>query len=103
MKKLLLLIISLFIISCSNTSIYRVTITQGTVFKQDDIDKLEVGMTKDQVTYVMGQPSFENFFEKNVWNYFFQIKTGQDIRDERRAKIIFDENGLLSEVVVIKI
>ena len=50
MKKLLLLIISLLIISCSNTSIYRVTITQGTVFKQDDIDKLEVGMTKDQLT-----------------------------------------------------
>jgi outer membrane protein assembly factor BamE len=97
MKKLLLLIISLFIISCSNTSIYRVTITQGTVFKQDDIDKLEVGMTKDQVTYVMGQPSFENFFETDVWNYFFQIKK------ERRAKIIFDENGLLSEVIVIKI
>tara|TARA_B100002019_G_C21243507_1_gene586930 strand:- start:1324 stop:1635 length:312 start_codon:yes stop_codon:yes gene_type:complete len=103
MKKFLLLIISLLVISCSNTSIYRVTITQGTVFSQEDIDKLEIGMTKDQVTYVMGQPSFENFFEKNVWNYFFQIKTGQDIRDERRAKIIFDENGLLSEVVVIKI
>ena len=103
MKKLLLLIISLLIISCSNTSIYRVTITQGTVFKQDDIDKLEVGMTKDQVTYVMGQPSFENFFETDVWNYFFQIKTGDEIREERRAKIIFDENGLLSEVVVIKI
>ena len=53
-------------ISCSNASIYRVSITQGTVFKQEDINRLEIGMTKDQVTYVMGQPSFENFFEKNV-------------------------------------
>ena len=51
----------------------------------------------------MGQPSFENFFETDVWNYFFQIKTGDEIREERRAKIIFDENGLLSEVIVIKI
>ena len=64
MKKLLIIIISLLIYSCSNTEIYRVTITQGTVFTQEDLDKLEVGMTKDQVSFVLGQPSFENFFEK---------------------------------------
>ena len=72
MRKLLILIISLIMISCSNASIYRVSITQGTVFKQEEIDRLEIGMTKDQVIYVIGQPSFENFFEKNVWNYFYQ-------------------------------
>ena len=90
-------------ISCSNASIYRVSITQGTVFKQEDINKLELGMTKDQVTYVIGQPSFENFFEKNVWNYFFQIKTGDTIELERRLKLVFDEENLLSEIDVIKI
>ena len=103
MRKLLILIISLIVISCSNASIYRVSITQGTVFKQEDINKLELGMTKDQVTYVIGQPSFENFFEKNVWNYFFQIKTGDSIELERRLKLVFDEENLLSEIDVIKI
>ena len=103
MRKLLILIISLIMISCSNASIYRVSITQGTVFKQEDINKLELGMTKDQVTYVIGQPSFENFFEKNVWNYFFQIKSGDSIELERRLKLVFDEENLLSEIDVIKI
>ena len=103
MKKILILIISLIMISCSNASIYRVSITQGTVFKQEDINKLELGMTKDQVTYVIGQPSFENFFEKNVWNYFFQIKSGDSIELERRLKLVFDEENLLSEIDVIKI
>ena len=46
-------------------------------YSQEDIDKLEIGMTKDQVSFVMGQPSFENFFEKNVWNYIYKITTGQ--------------------------
>ncbi len=103
MRKILILIISLIMISCSNASIYRVSITQGTVFKQEDINKLELGMTKDQVTYVIGQPSFENFFEKNVWNYFFQIKSGDSIELERRLKLVFDEENLLSEIDVIKI
>ena len=103
MKKLLIIIISLLIYSCSNTNLYRVTITQGTVFNQDDLDKLEIGMTKDQVSFVMGQPSFENFFEKNVWNYIYKITTGDNVDMEKKVKIIFDEKNLLSEVVVIKI
>ena len=60
-------------------------------------------MTKDQVTYVMGQPSFENFFEKNIWNYFYQIKSGDTIELERRLKLVFDDENLLSEINVIKI
>ena len=88
---------------CIRDSIYRVSITQVTVFKQEDINRLEIGMTKDQVTYVMGQPSFENFFEKNVWNYFYQIKSGDTIELERRLKLVFDEKNLLFEIDVIKI
>lgn len=103
MKKLLVVIISLILFSCSSTDLYRVTITQGTVFTQEDLDKLEVGMTKDQVSFVLGQPSFENFFEKNVWNYLYKISTGDEIDLERKVKIIFDDSGLMKEVIVIKI
>ena len=103
MKKLLIIIISLLIFSCSNTRLYEVTITQGTVFAQEDIDKLEIGMTKDQVSFVMGQPSFENFFEKNVWNYIYKITTGDNVDMEKKVKLIFDEKNLLSEVVIIQI
>ena len=103
MKKILIIIISLLIYSCSNTNLYRVTITQGTVFAQEDVDKLEIGMTKDQVSFVMGQPSFENFFEKNVWNYIYKITTGDNVDMEKKVKLIFDEKNLLSEVVIIKV
>ena len=103
MKKILIIIISLLIYSCSNTNLYRVTITQGTVFAQEDIDKLEIGMPKDQVSFVMGQPSFENFFEKNVWNYIYKITTGDNVDMEKKVKLIFDEKNLLSEVVIIQI
>ena len=103
MKKILIIIVSLLIYSCSNTNLYKVTITQGTVFAQEDIDKLEIGMTKDQVSFVMGQPSFENFFEKNVWNYIYKITTGDNVDVEKKVKLIFDEKNLLSEVVIIQI
>ena len=60
-------------------------------------------MTKDQVSFVMGQPSFENFFENNVWNYIYKITTGDNVDIEKKVKLIFDEKNLLSEVVIIKV
>tara|TARA_B100001057_G_scaffold104507_2_gene101929 strand:+ start:628 stop:945 length:318 start_codon:yes stop_codon:yes gene_type:complete len=103
MKKFLILIISLFLISCSSTGIYKVTVTQGTVLKQEDVNKLEVGMNKDQVIFILGNPTFENFFEPNVWNYFYQVTRGNDMLAESKLKIIFDAENLLEEIVVIKL
>ena len=51
----------------------------------------------------MGQPSFENYFEKNVWNYIYKITTGNEVDVEKKVKLIFDNKNLLSEVIVIKI
>ena len=79
--------ISLFLISCSSTGIYKVTVTQGTVLKQEDVNKLEVGMNKDQVIFILGNPTFENFFEPNVWNYFYQVTRGNDTLSESKLKI----------------
>ena len=96
-------IIFLVVASCSNTSIYNRTVTQGNVFKQEDIDKLEIGMSKDQVSFILGQPSFQNIFDENIWDYYFQLKTGTKIQSEKKLKLIFDENGDLKEIEVIKI
>ena len=40
MRYFIYVIIFLVVASCSNTSIYNRTVTQGSVFKQEDIDKL---------------------------------------------------------------
>ena len=103
MKSLYLLIISLFLISCSSTGIYKVTVTQGTVLKQEDLDKLEIGMNRDQVIFLLGNPTFENFFEPNVWNYFYQVSRGVETLYESKVKIIFDDNDNLKEIRVIKL
>ena len=54
MKKIFILIIALILTSCASADLYRVTVTQGTVFNQEDIDKLQVGMSKDQVVFILG-------------------------------------------------
>ena len=103
MKKFLSIFTCILIISCSNASIYRVTVTQGTVFEREDVERLDIGMSKDQVIFVMGNPSFENFFEENVWNYFYQVKSGDNILEEKRIKVFFDTDGFLNDIEIIKL
>ena len=103
MKKIFILIIALILTSCASADLYRVTVTQGTVFNQEDIDKLQVGMSKDQVVFILGNPTFENFFEPDVWNYFYQVAKGDEILAENKIKVQFDSNGLLEEVIILKL
>jgi outer membrane protein assembly factor BamE len=103
MKKIFTLIIALILTSCATADLYRVTVTQGTVFNQEDIDKLQVGMSKDQVVFILGNPTFENFFEPDVWNYFYQVAKGDEILAENKIKVQFDSNGLLEEVIILKL
>ena len=103
MKKIFTLIIALILTSCASADLYRVTVTQGTVFNQEDIDKLQVGMSKDQVVFILGNPTFENFFEPDVWNYFYQVAKGDEILAENKIKVQFDSNGLLEEVIILKL
>ena len=103
LKFVVLLLTTMLLASCSIPRIFQVVISQGNLVDQEMLDKLEIGMTKDQVNFVMGQPSFENFFEKNVWNYIYKITTGDEVDVEKKVKLIFDNQNLLSEVVVIKI
>ena len=103
MKKIFTLIIASILTSCASADLYRVTVTQGTVFNQEDIDKLQVGMSKDQVIFILGNPTFENFFEPDVWNYFYQVAKGDEILVENKIKVHFDANGLLEEVIILKL
>ena len=36
-------------------------------------------------------------------NYIYKITTGDEVNVEKKVKIIFDDQNLLSEVVVLKI
>ena len=70
----------------------------------DDIYFMAQGLPRLLFTWKDdNQLSILNFFEKNVWNYIYKITTGDEVNVEKKVKIIFDDQNLLSEVVVLKI
>ncbi len=49
--------------------IYRADIVQGNYVEQPQIDMLKLGMTPEQVIYIMGTPMVTNPFDQNTLIY----------------------------------
>ena len=79
MRKLILL---LFFVICGflyGCKPYVPNVQQGNIFNSKDISKIKLGMTKKQVTSVLGEPALLNVLNKNLVTYAYtnQINGGR--------------------------
>tara|TARA_Y100000768_G_scaffold200314_1_gene150602 strand:+ start:1729 stop:2094 length:366 start_codon:yes stop_codon:yes gene_type:complete len=87
-------IISLFFIYSCASDFYQVPIAQGNIISIGMIQKLETGLTKTQVQYIMGTPSVKDPFKPNQWDYIgFEI-IGDSLFREVHHSLIFEDNKL---------
>lgn len=93
----LMLVLALSLSACSSW-VYRIDIPQGNYLEQKDIEKLQVGMTKEQVKYVLGSPVVIDSFESDTWHYVYQFNSGRNEKFNARKDfiIIFKDNLLES-------
>ncbi len=62
--------------------IYRVTVPQGNLLDPDRVKEVEIGMTKRQVTLLLGTPSIVSPFDQDRWDYTTSVS-----RRGRAAKV----------------
>lgn len=74
MRTLIALVALLTLTACSLPVFFRVPVVQGNIVTADNVSKLERGMTRRQVAYVMGTPLVKANFEKNRWDYVFYYR-----------------------------
>ena len=104
MKSLLIYSLSLVILTLSACSkdkipgVYRIDIQQGNQVTQEMLSKLEPGMTKSQVSFVMGTPMLIDVFHPNHWDYIYSFHPGNGSREQRRITLYFDEAETLDYI-----
>jgi outer membrane protein assembly factor BamE len=91
-------VISFFLL-CSLSAcsiIYRPHIQQGNILRQSTIEQLKLGMTEEQVRYLLGSCVLQSPFQanRNDYVYFYQPGHGQSI--ERHVTLIFSNGRLVS-------
>ncbi|PLY16834.1 MAG: cell envelope protein SmpA [Sedimenticola sp.] len=74
--------------------IYRPDIQQGNMVDQKMVDKLQLGMTKSQVRYVMGTPMLVDAFHQERWDYLYSMKQGSAEREQLRVALFFEDDRL---------
>ncbi len=89
--------LSLSLSACSNW-IYRIDIPQGNYLEQKAIDQLQVGMTKEQVKFVLGSPVIVDTFKPDIWHYVYEFNSGKDKNLDFKKKFIltFEDEKLKS-------
>lgn len=98
--KLSLLTLSLALTACTQNGwypfLYKPDVQQGNVYGSEMLSQLQLGMTSDQVRYIMGDPVLRNVFDTQHWNYIYYLLPGKGETKETRVTLTFVNNRLAS-------
>ena len=75
-------------------AMYRPDIQQGNAISPAQFQRLQIGMTKEQVRYLLGSPVTHNVFHENRWDYYYYLITGAGKREYNRVTLFFEDERL---------
>ena len=82
----------------SSGCVYRANIAQGNLIKQEDLDQAEVGMTRNQIRFLLGTPMIDDPFHQDRWDYVYFLKIGRKDATFKRWVSVFFEDDRVSEI-----
>ena len=85
-------------LAISSGCVYKANIAQGNLIKEEDLAQLEIGMTKNQVRFLLGTPMIDDPFTRERWDYIYYLKLGRKDTQFKRWVSVFFENDLVSEI-----
>ena len=90
----LITIITIFLLNSCASNFYQVPIAQGNIISTEMLSKLEKGLTKIQVQYIMGSPSIKDPFDSSVWDYIGYEIIGNEVLREIHYSLYFQNEKL---------
>ncbi len=99
MRKLVISSCLLLILSVAGGCVYQANLSQGNLLKQEDLDQVEVGMTRSQVRFLLGTPMIDDPFHEERWDYIYYLKIGRNDAIFKRWLSIFFDGDNVSEIV----
>jgi len=90
----LITIITIFFLNSCASNFYQVPIAQGNIISLEMLSKLEKGLTKVQVQYIMGTPSVQDPFNSSKWDYIGYEIIGNELLREVHYSLYFQEDKL---------
>ncbi len=90
----LITIITIFFLNSCASNFYQVPVAQGNIISLEMLSKLEKGLTKVQVQYIMGTPSVRDPFDSSKWDYIGYEIIGNELLREVHYSLHFQDEKL---------
>ncbi|TAN84926.1 MAG: outer membrane protein assembly factor BamE [Gallionella sp.] len=95
-----LILLSMLLASCSYLSApvlspYKMDIRQGNYVTPEMRGKLKIGMSKQQVRYVLGTPMISDAFHGNRWDYAYRLEHRGEVVEKQQLTLYFDGDNLV--------
>jgi outer membrane protein assembly factor BamE len=93
-RGLLIAVAALALAAC----VYRIDIQQGNLLDEDDINQVDLGMTRSQVQFVLGTPMVSDSFHRDRWDYAYYYRRGRSPDADRRWVVVYFQNDRVQRI-----
>jgi len=78
--------------------IYRMDIQQGNLLDPEQVDQVEVGMTRSQVRFLLGTPMVIDTFDPDRWDYVYSLRRGHSRKVARRHLVVWFDGDTVARI-----
>ncbi len=78
--------------------VYRMDVPQGNRVDPVLVEQLEIGMSRNQVRFLLGTPAIVDLYHPDQWYYVYYLKTGDGGPPEKRVMTLTFSGDLLSSI-----
>lgn len=93
------LVVTFSLSGCSflyDTFVYQIDVTQGNYIDSEKLSQIKIGMTQEQIIYVLGSPMLIDEFDSSKWYYIRFIKPGGEDIQQSEIVLTFANKILVS-------
>ncbi len=76
-------------------TVHKIDVQQGNALETEAVNKITLGMTKEQVHFVLGNPLIVDSFHPDRWDYVYLFTPGYGEQERRQLTLIFDRDEII--------
>lgn len=88
----------LFFVFGATGCVYRMDIQQGNLLDAEQVEQVEVGMTRSQVRFLLGTPMVIDSFNADRWDYVYTLRRGHSRKVSKHHLVVWFEGDTVARV-----
>jgi outer membrane protein assembly factor BamE len=97
-QKLLLALVLLSCAGCQHMGAYTPPIQQGNELRLADVSRIKVGMPRNMVAKLLGQPVLIDPYNQRKWTYIYRLKHSDNTLSSHYLVVHFDRHNKVRSV-----